>query len=438
MPRTEGGQTWRSALAAALYDDLKYATWLRRRRAVVYATILLTLEVAAFLFIAAVQHDIFIHLGKPTTTDFVSFYAAGKLADQGTPQLAYDAAAHYAAEQQATAPGITYNYYYYPPVFLLICTALAALPYLVAFVVFECATLAAYVLVIRTILRDRSREALVTILAFPAVPWTLGTGQNGFLSASLFGGATLLIDSRPVWAGLLFGALAFKPHFGLLIPVALAAGGRWRVFAAATATVAALALLSLALYGEETWRAFFAALARSPATYELTHVDVGAMTNLFGAFRMWGAGPSLAYGAQAVATVAAACVVGFVWGRRLSLPLRAASLAGAALLAAPIALFYDFVVTFVAVAWLVRQGRAEGFLPWEKSILVAVFIAPLASRYISHYGIPIATLALLGLLYVVVIRARDELARRAGAACQNSTEPIDGAAGSTAGLIDGT
>jgi alpha-1,2-mannosyltransferase len=441
MPRIErpvAGGTWWSALAAALIDDVKYATWLRRRRALVYASVLLAFEVAAFLLIAAVQRDVFFKLGRPTTTDFVSFYAAGTLADAGTPQLAYDQAAHYAAEERATAPGVIYNYFYYPPVFLLICAGLAMLPYLVAFVAFECASLLAYVLVIRTILRDRGWGALVAILAFPAVPWTLGTGQNGFLSASLFGGATLLIDSRPLWAGLLFGALAFKPHFGLLIPVALAAGGRWRAFLAAAATAACLALLSLALYGGETWHAFFAAVARSHITYESTHVDVGAMTNAFGAFRMWGASPSLAYGAQVVAVLVAASVVGFVWQRRLSLPLRAASLAGATLLAAPVALFYDFVVTFVAVAWLVRLGRGEGFLPWEKSTLVVVFIAPLATRYTGHVGVPVATLALVGLLLVVVNRARHELAQRAGAACRDDVGPMDGTAGSTIGLSDGT
>ncbi len=40
-------------------------------------------------------------------------------------------------------------------------------------------------------------------------------------------------------AGVLIGLLAYKPQFGLLIPLVLAVSGRWRVFAAAAATVAA-------------------------------------------------------------------------------------------------------------------------------------------------------------------------------------------------------
>jgi hypothetical protein len=87
-------------------------------------------------------YGLIVPLAGPTSTDFVSFYAAGALADAGTPELAYDQAAHDLAEQRAAAPSIEYRFFYYPPVFLLLCAALARLPYLAAFVVFEAATLA--------------------------------------------------------------------------------------------------------------------------------------------------------------------------------------------------------------------------------------------------------------------------------------------------------
>src|SRR5271156_1367741 len=145
------------------------------------------------------------------------------------------------------------DFFYYPPVFLLLCGALARLPYLTAFLVFEATTLGFYLLVLRRILGERSVAILVPLLAFPPVLWTIGLGQNGFLTAGLFGAATLLIDRRPTVAGLLFGALCVKPHFALLVPVALAAGGRWRAVAAAFASAAALCLLSLAVFGWQTW-----------------------------------------------------------------------------------------------------------------------------------------------------------------------------------------
>ena len=223
--------------------------WLDRRRLLIGAALLLAFELGMFAFLVAGTHGWIVPLDKPTTTDFISFYAAGALANAGTPTLAYDHAAHLAAEELVVGAGIGYQYFNYPPVFLLLCAALAPLPYLVAFVLFEGATLLLYLFVARRILGDRSTTALIVLLAFPIVFWNFGLGQNAFLTAALFGAATLLIDRRPVIAGLLFGALCYKPQFGLMIPLALAAAGQWRAFAAAAASAAALVLASLAIFG---------------------------------------------------------------------------------------------------------------------------------------------------------------------------------------------
>src|SRR4029077_20680170 len=127
---------------------------------------LLALEIAIFLILIAGTHGWIVPLEHPTTTDFASFYAAGKLAIAGTPQLAYDQAAHYAMEQAVTAPGIEYQLFHYPPVYLILCAALAPLPYLAAFVLFIAATLAFYVAVARHIVDDRSITALLVLAAF--------------------------------------------------------------------------------------------------------------------------------------------------------------------------------------------------------------------------------------------------------------------------------
>jgi len=176
------------------------------------------------LFLVLWSHGVVMHLDRPTSSDFVSFYAAGKLALAGTPALAYDQAAHLLAEQQATVPGAIYQYFFYPPVYLLLCAPLALLPYYVAYAVFEAGTLALFALVMRAVLRERGYGWLAPRLAFPAVWWTLGQGQNAFLTAALLGLFTLLIDTQPVRAGILLGALCYKPHLGLL---ALLAGRRW-------------------------------------------------------------------------------------------------------------------------------------------------------------------------------------------------------------------
>ena len=379
-----------------------------------YCTILLAIEVACFLFLVAGTHGLIVPLDTPTSTDFVSFYAAGSLADAGTPELAYDQAAHNAAEEQATAPGVEYRFFYYPPVFLLLCALVARLPYLVAFLVFEVATLAVYLIVMSRILGQRSFAALVPVLAFPAVFWTLGLGQNAFLTAGLFGAGTLCIDRRPITAGLLFGALCYKPHFGLLVPVALAAGGHWRAFAAAFASAAAVCSSSLMLFGWVTWSVFFTAAVASHATYESGSVAFGGLVSPFGAVLLLGGNPVTAYAVQAVATLSAVLLVGFVWRSGFAQPIRAATLAAATLVAIPVILIYDLTLAGVAAAWLVRaRGRDE--LPiWEKATLAGSFLLLLDPRDLAEVShVPIAPLVALALLVVVATRIFGSEARSA-------------------------
>src|SRR5439155_15897311 len=70
--------------------------WLDRRHIGQCCAVLLALEAAVFLFIVAGTHGWMVPLERPTTTDFASFYAAGVLANAGTPELVYDQAAHFA------------------------------------------------------------------------------------------------------------------------------------------------------------------------------------------------------------------------------------------------------------------------------------------------------------------------------------------------------
>ena len=391
--------------------------WLTRQRVSLYCAILLAVEITVFLFMAAGTHGLIVPLAKPTSTDFVSFYAAGSLANAGTPELAYDRAEHYAAEERATAAGIDYNFFYYPPPFLLLCAALAHLPYIAAFLIFEAASLFLYLFVARHILGERDRTIIVCLLAFPPVLWTLGLGQNALLTAAVFGAATLLLDRRPALAGLLFGALCYKPHFGLLVPVALAAGGHWRAFAAAFLSTAALCLLSLALFGWETWSDYLAAAVASPAIYQSGHIAFSGFANPFGGVLLLGGTPTMAYAAQGATILAAGLLVGYVWHARLPLPIRAATLAAATLAAAPIVLFYDLMLAGVAALWLLRAGETYRFADWEKMALAALFLLTLNPRSMSEMTqLPIGPLVTLGFAAFVavhVVRARTTAARGA-------------------------
>lgn len=381
---------------------------LDRRRIAEYCAILLIGELAMAAFLVAGTYGLVKPLDQPVSTDFVSFYAAGSLADAGTPALAYDKAAHHAAERRATEPGILYNYFYYPPVFLLLCAVLARLPYLTAFFVFEAVTLALYLLAATAILGERRWTTLLVLMAFPPLLWNFGFGQNAFLTAALFGGGTLLIERRPAIAGLLLGALCYKPHFGLLIPLALAAGGHWRAFAAAALSVGGLVLLSVLLFGGETWHQYFMAAIASPAAYQTGHINRAAYMTPFGAVLFMGGTPGIGYAVQAVATLAAIALVALVWARRLPLPIRAAALVSATLVAIPVALFYDLVLATIAVAWLYRSDT--GISPTWRTVLAGLFAASVYPASIFDViPLPISPLIALGMVAVVASHAWREM-----------------------------
>jgi len=387
--------------------------WLDRRRIRAAAIILLVLQLGALLFIAAGTQGWIVKLDKPTTTDFVSFYAAGVLADAGAPALAYDHAAHLSAEERVTGAGIEYQFFNYPPVYLLPFAALATLPYLAAFYVFEIGTLLLYLVVASRILGERSLTALVVLLGFPMVFWNFGLGQNGFLTAALFGAATLLIDRRPVVAGLLFGALCYKPHFALLVPLALAAIGQWRAIAAGAASAAGFVLLSVVLFGTDTWDAWLATAGTSPAMYGSGRILFAGMANTFGAARLIGAGIGLSYALQAVASLVAAALVVVVWRRHLSLPTRAATLAAASLVAAPLSLLYDLMLGVIAAAWLVRDRDAPAAAPWEKIVLAAIYLILLDGRGLAErFDVPVFPLAAFAVLAIAAARAWREMAQQ--------------------------
>ncbi|MDR3537046.1 MAG: glycosyltransferase family 87 protein [Acetobacteraceae bacterium] len=389
---------------ARLIDFLRRADWLNSNRIFAWSAVLLIEEALIVGFLALWQHGVITADASGPSSDFVSFYAAGKLALAGTPALAYDQAAHFLAEQQA-ATGGGYQYFFYPPIFLMLCAVLARLPYLVAYAAFQVVTLSLFVATMGAVLRVSGWKWIVPLLAFPPVFWTLGLGQNAFLTASLFGGFTLLVDRRPLSAGALLGLLCYKPHFGLLAPVALLAGRRWRAFAAAALMVAGLVGLSAWLFGWDTWAAYLAAFRSSNAVYGSGRIDYAGVVTLFGAARLLGVGTTQAYAVQAVAAVLMAGLIALIWRRDMSLPVRAASLLAGTLLAVPLALLYDKLLVLLAIAWLVREARRTGFQSWEKLVLLLTWPVSLLTWPVgSNWHVPLGPLVSFAVLLMCLRR----------------------------------
>ena len=391
-------------MSTSLLARIRDADWLDASRARAYPRIIGGVVLMALLGLVLTAHGAVDSRGEPIGTDFSNFWSASKLALMGEPAAVWDMARQYAVQKQEFGPQTGFYPFFYPPIYLLICYPLAALPYLAALFVWVTVTGWAYLAVVRRI--GAGVVGVAPILAFPAVFVSVGHGQNALLTTAILGAAALSLDRRPIVAGMLLGLLAFKPHLAVVAPLMLLASGRWRALAASAATAAALGLVSLAAFGLESWKAFLAAAPAAKAVLDDKMMAVEKLQSVFGAVRLLGGGADIAYVAQAVVALGVIAILLVLARRSLSGEAIGALVGTAAALTSPYFLDYDLALLAIPLAWATAQGVKTGFLPWEKSILVLAFTLPAFSRVIAFaIGVPLAPLALGLLFWCIVLRA---------------------------------
>ena len=217
--------------------------------------------------------------------------------------------------------------WHYPPFFFAVAFAVAAVPYAFGLSIWLVASFAAYLATLRAILPRP--ETLLVASAFPAVFINVGHGQNGFLTAALLGGALHWLDRKPWLAGILIGMLAYKPQFGVLIPIALLAGRRWTTIGAAAATVLALVAMSFAALGSGVWHAFLDSLNFTQnVVLEQGGTGWEKIQSIFSAARNWGANVPTAYAIQSTLALLLAASLAWLWHSDAAFELKAAALAG--------------------------------------------------------------------------------------------------------------
>ena len=226
-------------------------------RLVFWALISFSILSAIFLTVGFFQHAWLIDAnGQLMATDFVNVYAAGTFVADGHSAIAYDWSLHRLAEVRVL--GHDFNGYFgwhYPPPFLAVAELLSRLPYLAAFFAWVGIGLVLYFVSLRLILGKRL--AIAAFFSVPAVMWNVALGQNGLVTAALMGIGTWCLFSRPIFAGICFGLLSYKPQFGLLLPLLLLMEKRWSTIGAAFITTVVMAVASFVVFGAESWQAFF-------------------------------------------------------------------------------------------------------------------------------------------------------------------------------------
>lgn len=379
--------------------------WLTAERLRAYCLILIALAALALSALFATSKGLNDYQDRPLGTDFSNVYAAGKYVLEGRPEAPFNPALQHKKEQEIFGADTPFYGWHYPPIFLFLAAGLALFPYLVALALWQLSTLALYLISIRAILPRK--EVWLPALAFPAVLINIAHGHNGFLTAALIGGGLYLLDRKPVAAGILFGLLIYKPQFGVLIPLALLAGGYWRAFFAASVTVLALCAATYFAFGIGVWDAF-----RESMTFTreivLEKGDTGfhKIQSVFAAVRQFGGPVMLAYAAQAITFAIAAASVVWLWRSRAAFALKAAAVIAGSMLATPYLLDYDLMIAAPAIAFLVAHGLQHGFARYEKSALAFVFIAPLLTRAVAEQiYFPLGLIAVTILFFLPLRRA---------------------------------
>ena len=349
--------------------------------------------------------------GAPIYTDFSTVWVAGVQALHGEAAALYDPAEFLKIQTALLgAQQFFYPNWPYPPTFSLIMAPFALLPYFWSFVAWTSVTLLGCLVVVYLIVR-RS-PAIPLVLASPFTLWNILAGQNGFLTASLLGASLLFLERQPVLAGVFIGFLTYKPQFGILLPVALAAAKQWRAVASAVATVVLFAGASVAAFGFSCWEAFPIGLFQQfGVVFDAEGLPDSAATwgylqTVYGLIRYLHGGAALAWIGQGITAVCAAIIVWFVWRSPTRYALKAAILSALALLASPYAFAYDMAAIAIPVAFLARDQMRCELLKGEQTILLGLFVVLLALLVIFRDppdGMPFGSLPGIGPAVLIVL-----------------------------------
>ena len=401
-----------SALARFI-DAFRRADWLNAERVRVYSL----MAMIAFIFMTLwfwLRFSLFAPGAEPLGGDFISFYAASKLALSGHAAGAWDISAHSLAEH-SLFPGFDgYLAFFYPPPYLLLCWPLALLPYGGSALIWTIGTTVTAFWLWRAFFRQLRPEMampLSVMLAFPAVWINIACGQNGAVTLAILTGGFLLTDRRSLIAGLVLGLMVIKPQLAIGLPfvlggAALANPGRWRVFLATGFSALVLCGLAWLAVGQAGYDAFFANSTFAREALDQGLVDPALMQSLYGSLRVLSLPMPAAYLIQAMLSATVLMIAAYIaFKYRPSGRALGALTVSTTVLATPFLLDYDLLITALPLGWLVLTGARNGFRNWEKLGLLAAFGLPLVSRQLAQQAhLPIAPLVLLVVFMFVVRR----------------------------------
>jgi hypothetical protein len=344
--------------------------WIGRERILAYCKILA-------LCSAVSLYPIFQQAMSAEGSDFLAFWSAARLTIIGAADQVYNPSS--LSMVQAALGRHDVFAFVSPPPLLLVIWPLGYLSFPVAWLVWVVVTYAAWLWLTR-----RLYAALEwPIAAYPGALLAAWHAQTGFLTSALQAGAANWLETRPFRAGLLIGALVVKPQLVVLFPVALLAARQWRAVAGALTSVVALFALSWLFFGTATMLAYPQAWAVSEyllrtesESFFVRQETVYAMVRLI-------LGTDAAAIMQTAVTALVVVLTWAAWSRSGPLEGKLALLFAATPLATPYLFSYDLPFLVIPVCWLAQTHQRQDPWSWNRTFIVALYIAPLATRAIA-------------------------------------------------------
>ena len=380
-----------------------------------------------------------------SVADFASFHIVARHAWLGDIDLAYKFQAFMKMQAEAASGATDFMPWTYPPQFNLLLAPLAFLPVWAAYFLFAAATLAFYLMTLRSIAGNNFLQVLVIL--FPAVALNIATGQNGLLTGALIGLVCTNVQKRQVsgqllsgqllsgqvLAGLALGAMVIKPHLAIAVSVYLLATRRWAAIATAATVVLVSSLLCTLVFGLQIWAAWLGAIRESTSFLEQGSYKLFRMISGYAALYSAGAPAMGAFWGQTV--MAGLALLGVVLGivRRVSPSFALGVSAMVSVMISPYAYDYDLPIAGIGLALLlpdlVRLATAR-----ERNIIYGLVLLAGAYGLIQstrltalsrqdldqHFTPAVAGLAMMVLL-ALLLRI---LLRKTQPALASSPEPV--------------
>lgn len=341
------------------------------------------------------------NLWVPSCTDFISFWGAARLAAAGTPALAYDNAILHQLQSAVVdfAPGAEMPFPYMPA-FLLVLVPFSVFPFGVAMMLWVAATFAAYLVILRRLVPN----AWFLALGFPAVLVNAAVGQNGFLTAAVFLSALLILQRRPLVAGLVIGLLVIKPQLAILFPVALLASRQWRAVIGAAISSTAVTLAGILVFGTQPFLAWIDQLPLYGRIAREGLVGWVQFTSVYAAGRQAGLDSGAAFGLHISVATAAIVAVWRIWRSDSDMLTKGAVLACATALISPYMFLYDQLLLTIAFVWAVRRNAHPALV----ALLWCLPMVSIAQHFTGAGFANLGPVTPITLLAMIIRRTRAE------------------------------